>query len=94
MKAVTANRLADGEVVYLTDADEWAPTLEEAALFAEDEAADVLAAAAQRVGEIADVYLIDVADGAPSGRARLREAIRREGPTVRPDLARSAGESV
>lgn len=90
MKAVTGNRLSDGAVVYLTDRDQWAQTLSCAALFEEDDAEDVLAAARSRTGEVADAYLIDVSeDGAPAGRAALRESIRDKGPTVRCDLFES-----
>ena len=94
MKAVTANRLADGAVVYLGDDDQWTPYLVEAARFEDADAAPVLAAAQGRVTEIADAYLIDV-DGpgdrlAPAGRQALRETIRTNGPTVRTDLGYQA----
>lgn len=88
MKAITGNRLADGRVVYLAPDDRWAEQLADAARFADDEAADVLAAAQSRVTEIADAYLIDIEGRSAAGRERLRESIRSVGPTVRPDLAR------
>ncbi len=91
MKAVTANRLGDGAVVYLTDKDQWAENFAEAARFPDEDGADVLAAAQTRAGEIADVYLIDVdEDGALAGRTIIRETIRTLGPTVRTDLGYQA----
>ena len=91
MKAVTGNRLDDGVVVYLGDDDRWTADLTAAARFEDGDADDVLAAAQSRVKEITDAYLIDVTEaGAPDGRERLRETIRKEGPTVRLDLGYQA----
>ena len=91
MKAVTGNRLADGLVVYLTDNDQWSENISDAVRFADEDSADVLAAAETRTSEIADVYLIDIDDaGAPAGRTVVRETIRTLGPTVRPDLGYQA----
>lgn len=89
MKAVTANRLDDGAVVYLGDDDRWKLSLADAARFSDDDAKPVLEAALSRRKEIADAYLIDIEeDGALTGRETLRETIRKSGPSVRPDLAR------
>lgn len=94
MKAVTANRLDDGAVVYLADDDGWTSDLAKAARFEDDDAKAVLAAAEQRAGEIAGAYLIEVSEkGAPSGREALRETIRKDGPTVRLDLGYQAEAS-
>ncbi len=91
MKSVTANRLDDGAVVYLSGDDRWTPDLSAAARFEDGEAKDALAAAQKRVKEIADAYLIDVDEaGAPAGREHLRETIRKSGPTVRLDLGYQA----
>lgn len=92
MKAVTANTLDDGAVVYLGDDDQWTSYLQEAARFEDEDAKPVLEAARIRTAEIADAYLVDVdAAGALSGREALRETIRRRGPTVRRDLGYQAG---
>ena len=91
MKAVTANTLDDGAVVYLGDDDQWTPYLREAARFEDADAKDVLAAAQKRVEEISDAYLVNVDEaGALTGRETLRETIRRNGPTVRRDLGYQA----
>ncbi len=91
MKAVTANRLEDGAVVYLGDDDQWTPHLCVAAHFDDADAEDVLAAARGRTEEITDAYLVAVDDeGALVGRETLRETIRKSGPTVRADLGYQA----
>ena len=89
MKAVTANRLADGVVVYLADDGSWAEDISAARAFADDAAGAALEAARRRATEIAAAYLIDVAEGGrPAGREALRETIRSSGPTVRRDLGK------
>ena len=97
MKAVTANLLSDGGVVYLGADGAWVARLRAARLFAD--AADAEAArarAAARVTEITDAYLIETtADGSAAGREAIRDTIRDNGPTVRPDLGKqSAGGAV
>lgn len=94
MKAVTANLLTDGAVVYLDRAGNWTPHIRHAALYEDDKARQVLEKAATRITEVADLYLMDTAEhGIPAGRARLREAIRAAGPTVRKDLGYQADDS-
>lgn len=94
MKAVTGNRLSDGAVVFLTDEDQWSENIAAAAHFADDDADDVLTAAQRRTAELADAYLIDIDDdGAPTGRATIRETIRTRGPSVRSDLGLQAVQS-
>ena len=91
MKAVTGNRLTDGAVVYLSQDSQWTDKLSDAAHFDAEAAVEALGAAQLRVDEIADAYLIDVDEtGAPGGRARIRETIRKSGPSVRADLGYQA----
>lgn len=90
MKAVTANLLADGAVVWLARDGSLADRFEAAALFADDEAAAALAAVAAQGTIVANAYLIDAGAAGPVGREALREAIRRDGPTVRRDLGKQA----
>ncbi len=90
MKIITANRLQDGAVIYLGAGDEWVVSQADAATYSDADAKSALGAAHARVKEITDAYLVEVDEGgALSGRERLRESIRREGPTVREDLARA-----
>ncbi|KAA0688906.1 DUF2849 domain-containing protein [Azospirillum brasilense] len=96
LKAITANRLRDGEVIFLAPGPDlrWVERLDDAALF-EDATADaaLAAAKAQAEGEqfAVDVYAFDlrVADG-QRVPVKTRERIRALGPTVRIDLGKQA----
>ncbi|HEY2179425.1 MAG TPA: DUF2849 domain-containing protein [Caulobacteraceae bacterium] len=89
MKALTANRLADGEVIFWK-AGAWVERFAEAELFADQAAADAAEARAKaEVRLLVDPYLIDVADG---GEAPLsyRERLRALGPSNKPDHGKQA----
>lgn len=82
-KVVTANRLREGDVVYLTADDRWTPFHHEAELI-EDEAhaqMRLIHAAAQRL-EVVGAYLADAKAG-PQGPepTHFREAFRTRGPS-------------
>lgn len=82
MKAITANSLTDGRVVYRCPNGAWTETLADAALF-DDVAAEVaLAEAAFEFLQVVGAYLIDVTDKAPAGREEVRENIRLMGPSA------------
>lgn len=84
--------MSDGAVIYLKSDGTWTANLNEAASYDGDAGEAALAETQLRATEIADVYLIDVSEeGAPAGRAALRETIRTAGPTVRVDLGYQAG---
>jgi sulfite reductase (NADPH) hemoprotein beta-component len=91
---VTANRLADGVVVWLDSAQVWTERLDAAAVLS----GDVLQAALERVRnrdrdvavDIRDIP-VDVIEGRPAPQAR-RERLRSAGPSVRDDLAGAAPE--
>ena len=88
-KILTANRLTDGLVVYLAPGG-WTNSPISALRAADDDAAGRLLAegkAAVARNEVADAWLIDVANDAP---VRRREEIRSRGPTVRRDLGYQA----
>jgi hypothetical protein len=81
---VTANRLADGAVIYRTSDNGWTTRLEQAAIVTTAPAATELlaAAAADDIGAVGAYVAPVVVD--PDGAVRpgnLREAIRRQGPT-------------
>lgn len=86
MKVLTANRLLDGEAVWLAADHSWAETLQ-AAHVAHDKADEERLAAHGKLSaarnEVVDVELIDVqiVDGAIVP-LRLRERIRAAGPTI------------
>lgn len=94
VQVVTANRLGDGEVVYLTADLAWTPRLGDAArLESKSLAAERLDEARKSVEDriVVSPYLIELAD-TPAGFApvRQREVIRAAGPTVRRDLGKQA----
>lgn len=93
-QALTANRLSDGIVVYLTADNRWAESLQDAEVAEGKEASEaLLARAAPSVAknEVVEPYLFEVAreDGGIRA-ASVRETIRQAGPTVRRDLGKQA----
>jgi hypothetical protein len=98
LKAVTANRLADGVVVYYAEGGEWAERIEHARVAEDkDAAASLLADAERDVGRCRVIapYLIDVVrgDGGALRPTTYREKIRAAGPSIHPDLGKQAAES-
>lgn len=97
LQIVTANRLGDGEVVWLGTGGQWVETVEAAQVFDSKEAvAEALALGARAVAErlIVEPYEIDVTQ--KDGRivpVRLREKIRATGPTFRTDLGKQAARA-
>lgn len=94
VQVVTANRLGNGEVVYLAADLTWTARLDAAArldskTLAEERLAVAKAAVEARV--VVSPYLIELAE-TPQGFApvRQREIIRAAGPTVRRDLGKQA----
>ena len=85
-RAITANRLIDGSVVYLTRDGGWSEKIGDSLVSdAADEAERMKATAqrAERSQQVVGAYLIDVAvEGGTVHPVRLREAIRAAGPTV------------
>jgi len=93
-RIVTANRLRDGVVVYLTPEGAWSEDLQDARVADQDDFVDeLLAIAAEgvRARQVIDPYAFAVEAGAagivPSG---TRERIRSAGPSVRLDLGKQA----
>ncbi len=91
---VTANRLSDGRVVYLTASAHWSEDPAGAAVAPDSEAAKALLARAEADAARARVvapYLIELSeDPGVALPRRYRERIRAAGPSVRPDLGRAA----
>jgi len=93
-KAITANRLIDGRVVFLTDAGAWSHRFDDAALHAGDvvEARLAALAAAPLGAQVVGAYAVAVdGDGLRPTPHGARERIRTRGPSVRPDLGVQAG---
>ena len=85
MQIVTANRLTDGRVVYLTSADDWHQDAAQACRAeGEDAGARLLQIADVALArqQIVDPYLIDVDDNDAARPTRYREWIRASGPSV------------
>ena len=91
---ITANRLADGVVVFQTLEGGWSEDFNRAAVLNEASAtADALARAKKDEGAnlVVDAYFVPVElrNGHVAPKA-LREAIRAAGPTIRRDLGKQA----
>ncbi|WP_310488237.1 DUF2849 domain-containing protein [Chamaesiphon sp. VAR_69_metabat_338] len=93
-QVMTANRLRDGEVVFLTRAGEWALAIDNAVLAQEPQAVAALEARAktdEKANAVTGAYLFDAERIEGMIRAsHIRERIRAQGPTVRLDLGKQA----
>jgi hypothetical protein len=92
-QVITANRLHDGEVVYLDASGAWVADLKDALIAEGAEALEQLIAQATAepcATGVLDIYPFEVikdAAGQPIP-ASVRETIRAAGPTVRADLGK------
>jgi hypothetical protein len=94
LKVLTANRLRDGDVVYLTADQAWSEWLEDAELAESPEAEAALVALGEQAIEgrlVVDPYLMPVtrADGGFRPVSQ-REIIRARGPSIRLDLGKQS----
>ncbi len=91
LQVVTANRLSDGAVVYLTGKGGWSEWLSDGQV-AVDSEIELLRIAERAVAAnlVVDAYLIEVVEDDGLRPARTREVIRAQGPSVRLDLGKQA----
>ncbi len=94
MQILTANRLIDGDVVFLTGENDWSIDINDAQLVSDASDCARLedtGAKAEAAAHVIGCYLIDVVvvDGAINAR-HYREIMRANGPTVRSDLGKQA----
>jgi hypothetical protein len=90
MKAIVANRLIDGEVVYWNHGA-WKSRFGEAQLFDNDNEADTALAKANKPLVVVDCYLIDVADeGEGPVPTAFRERVKATGPQNHPQHGKQA----
>ena len=94
MKVLTANKLTNGEAVWLAADHSWAKTIHAAEIALDTGTEEKLTRAGKAAflkNEVVDVALIDVElfDG-HIRPLRLRERIRAAGPTNRTDLGKQA----
>ncbi len=85
-KVVTANRLIEGDVVYLNASHDWVTDLHDALYITDETQANAMLATAQAQKNIvAGAYLADMilTDGIPAP-AHFREAFRAKGPSNYP----------
>ncbi len=94
LQMMTANRIGDGTVVYLTKDGGWSEWITDGEVSRSDEERDTLMAVARATAEVPEVvepYVIDVVDEAGVVRpVRYREAIRAQGPTIHPAFGKQA----
>ena len=92
-QVITANRLTDGIVVYLTAAGDWSPAIADSLVCPDaDATAAAMVTAARAEAEdqhVVTPYEIDVTTDGDIRPVRYREAIRAFGPSVAygPDAA-------
>ena len=93
LKAITANRLRDGAVVWFGPQNQWVERIDSAAAYDEAAAAQALALAQQDEARnlVVAIYTleVDLVDGVPAP-LRTKERIRALGPSVRADLGKQA----
>ena len=87
LQAITANRLDDGAVVYLSVDGDWVTELARAAVAEGTAAAAALTQAGERgvAGQqVVGPYLIEIEAGAAGLRPlRFKEVLRAQGPSIR-----------
>ncbi len=98
MKVATANRLIDGEAVWLSPGGRWASHISEADVATDassEERLDQRGKAGLAANEVVDFALVDVTvvDGVIRPN-RLRERIRANGPTTHPHLGKQAEATI
>ncbi len=93
-QVMTANRLRDGDVVFLNRAGKWELAIDQAVLAQEPQAVAALEARAKEDETstlVTGSYLFDAERRDGKIRAsHIRERIRAQGPTVRIDLGKQA----
>ena len=93
-QSVTANRLLDGAVVWLTADGEWSASARAAAVYADETA--VKAGLAQALADegrqlvVASYATEVVVEAAGPWPVKIKDRIRASGPTVRADLGQQA----
>ncbi|MEM8980311.1 MAG: DUF2849 domain-containing protein [Pseudomonadota bacterium] len=82
-KVVTANDLKLGDVIYLTQDDQWSRALREAELIEDEAVAQLrLLHAQSQPGQVVGAYLMDAAKGEDGPEPKhFREDFRRTGPS-------------
>lgn len=82
MKALTANRLTDGRVIYRTSEGQWSTEILDAQQLSDEDAKALLPVAESEFGVAVGPYIIDLEDNSPAGQKWRRENIRLQGPSA------------
>ncbi|MEQ8736039.1 MAG: DUF2849 domain-containing protein [Rhodospirillaceae bacterium] len=92
---ISANRLEDGVVVYLTQTDEWSVNVADARVVTDDDLDCVqnIGLDAEGRNHVVESYAVEVGASGTVLPSRLRERIRSHGPTVGDHQSRLAHNS-
>lgn len=82
MKALTANRLTDGRVIYRTAEGQWSTDILDAQQLTDEAATALLPVAETEFGVAVGPYIIELEDDSPAGQKWRRESIRLGGPSA------------
>jgi hypothetical protein len=82
MKAITANRLTDGRVIYRTRDGNWSSQIADAQHLDDTAASELMPVAETEFGIAVGPYLIDIDTAGPAGQKWRRESIRIAGPSA------------
>lgn len=98
MKIVAANRLSNGESVWLASDHSWADYIDAAEIARDEATVEKLERAGHAAflkNEVVDVTLVDVeiSDGRIRPQ-RLRERIRAAGPSIHPEIGKQARPAI
>lgn len=98
MKILTANRLSDGEAVWLAADHSWIEQIDGAEVARDEATVEKLERAGKAAflkNEVVDVELVDIEFAGGAIRpVRLRERIRAAGPTIHKELGKQARPAV
>ena len=93
-QVITANRLSDGDVVYLTASNGWSEWLDDAIVaHSGEDVATLMVIAEQAIEDLKIIspYEFDVEySGKVTKPISMRETIRAAGPSIRQDLGKQA----
>jgi hypothetical protein len=94
MKAITANRLTDGRVIYRTLEGQWSVDIAHAQHMNDNEAEAILPVAETEYAIAVGPYLIDIELEGPSGKKWRREGIRLDGPSTGSTRSLAAAQEI
>lgn len=90
---ISANRLLSGSIVFLATDERWSEQFEDARIFSSDELEDAhqIGQRAENCNFVVGSYAVELKAGTPAVPKRLKDSIRRTGPTVGDHNPRTLG---